>query len=183
MTIALILTFLGSAVAQELESQAFTPRPVVVGVDRIDTQHPFICAEVSPLSWLSVEGCGTGSGFLHSGTEPEMAHFRTRGRIWGADHKRTELDAMIGLGFAEIQVAEDARGFKFGAAKTPDQVEAAGPEISASAKGRMWVDKGGRTYVSGDVNVGAAYIPAAPTVTGGTNKVMPFAAVTVGFGF
>jgi len=191
VTLALFLALGGAANAEEIASQAFVPHPIAghpvldmrVGVDRIDTQHPFICGEVTALAWLSVEGCGTGSGFLHHGTEPEMAHFRTRGRVWGMDHKRSEIDALIGVGFAEIQVDEDAHGFKFGQAKEENQVEAAGAEISGSAKGRFWVDKGGRTYVSGDLNVGMAYIPAAPVVTGGDTKVLPFAAVTVGFGF
>ena len=178
------------AQAQEIETQGYVPRPVAghavfdlrVGVDRLDSQHPFLCGEVTPLSWLSFEGCGTGSGLLHQGTEPEMAHFRTRGRIWGADHQRTELDLLVGAGFAEIQVAEDAHGFKFGKARSDDQVEAAGPEVSLSAKGRVWVDKGGRTYVTADLNAGLAIIPAAPVVTGGGNAALPFAAFTVGFG-
>jgi len=185
-----VFWLLANAQAGEIDTRAFVPRPVAghpvvdlrVGVDRIDSHHPFLCGEISPLPWLSVEGCGTGSGLLHRGSEPEMAHFRTRGRIWGADHQRTELDLLIGAGFAEIQVAEDEHGFKFGRARSADQVEAAGPEVSLSAKGRLWVDKAGRTYVTADLNAGVAAIPAAPVVTGRPNKALPFAAFTVGFG-
>jgi hypothetical protein len=111
-----------------------------------------------------------------------MAHFRTRGRLWGIDQQRTELDLLVGAGFAEIQVAEDAHGFKFGKAQSTEQVEAAGPELSLSAKGRLWIDKGGRTYVTADINAGVAHIPAAPVVTGGSSTALPFAAFTVGFG-
>ncbi len=191
MAFILGLALLSTAGAEELDTRAFVPHPVAghpvfemrVGVDRIDTEHPVVCGEITPLPWLSVEGCGTGSGFLHQGTEPEMAHFRTRGRLWGIDHKRSELDLLVGAGFAEIQVDKDEGGFKFGKAKDPDPIEAAGAEASIGTKGRFWVDKGGKTYISGDINVGAAFIPAAPEVMGGGKKVLPFAAMSVGFGF
>ena len=35
--------------------------------------HPYLCLEVSPLSFLAFEGCGTGSGFLHNDQAPEIA--------------------------------------------------------------------------------------------------------------
>ncbi len=89
----------------------------------------------------------------------------------------------MGAGFAEVQSGMDQTGFRFGRAASDDQVEAAGPEASISVKGRLWVDDGGRTYVTADLNAGAAYIEAARTVIGHGGPVVPFAAATVGYGF
>lgn len=177
--------------AQEVSSGAYKPAPVAghpvfdlrVGVDRMDQSHPYICGELSPLGWLSVEGCGTGSGFLHQGNEPDMAHFRTRIRTVGLDKGRTEVDLLVGAGFAEVQRTADRPGFKFGKATEPEPIEAAGPEASVAAKSRVWLDNGGRTYLSGDLSAGAAVIPGAPEVIGRGGPVVPFAALTVGLGF
>jgi hypothetical protein len=40
----------------------------------LSTRRPTLCLELAPLDRLSVEGCGTGSGFLHQDPEPEVAH-------------------------------------------------------------------------------------------------------------
>lgn len=180
-----------AAHAQQVESEVFQPQPLAghavfelrVGIDRLDQQHPVLCAELSPLSWLSVEGCGTGSGVLHRGDEPDMAHFRTRLRAAGIDRGRAEVDLLIGAGFAEVQRTADRPGFRFGPATEPEPIEAAGPEAAASVKSRLWMDNGGRTYLSGDVSAGAAVIPGAPDVLGRGGPVVPFGALTVGLGF
>lgn len=173
-------------------SEVFIQRPVAghpvfemrIGVDRVDVGHPFVCAELSPLRWLSVEGCGTGSGFLHHDPDyPDMAHFRARANVFGVGEGRTTADLLVGAGFAEVQTTADEPGFKFGQAKEPDQVEAAGPEASVSMKGRLWLDNTGRTYATADLNAGAALIPAAPEVLGQDGPVVPFAALTFGLGF
>jgi hypothetical protein len=172
--------------------QAFLQRPIAghpvlemrIGVDRLEVGHPFVCAEVSPLRWLSVEGCGTGAGFLHHDPDfPDMAHFRARARVYGVGEGRVTADLLFGAGFAEIQSTSDAPGFKFGAAREPEQIEGAGPEASVSVKGRLWLDNGGRTYATGDVNVGVAAIASAPTVIGTDGPIVPFAALTFGLGF
>ncbi|MEZ4241458.1 MAG: hypothetical protein R3F59_35970 [Myxococcota bacterium] len=174
-------------------STATIPRPVAghpvlelrVGADRVDElRHPVVCAEGAPLSWLSFEACGTGAGIWHDDAEAtDMAHFRARGRVAGATSGRGTLDALVGAGFLEVQrTARDAPGFRFGRAREPDQVEAAGPELSATVKGRWFVDPGARTFLTADFNVGAAVVPAAPTVMG-TGPVIPFALLSVGVGF
>lgn len=173
------------------DSAVVVPRPVAghpvfemrVGVDRIDQQHPFLCAEGAPLAWLSLEACGTGSGFLHRDEDPDMAHFRAKSRVLDATMGRGTVDWLVGAGFTEVQRTADEPGFRFGAAKSPDQVEAAGPEVSTSLKGRYYVDPGARTYVTADLNAGVAVIPGAPTVMGTAGPVVPFAALTVGLGF
>ena len=172
--------------------QAFLQRPIAghpvldvrIGVDRLDVGHPFVCAEVSPLRWLSVEGCGTGAGFLHHDPDfPDMAHFRARARIVGVGDGRTSADVLVGAGFAEIQSTADQPGFKFGPAREAEPIEGAGPEVSVSLKGRLWLDSGGRTYATGDLNVGAAAIASAPEVIGTDGPIVPFAALTFGLGF
>lgn len=187
----LVLLLSSVALAGALDSEAvFEPRPLAgrpvfdlrLGVTRADpTQHPYICAEGAPLPWLTLEGCGTGSGFLHHGDEPDMAHFRTRLQLVDAQKGRADGALLAGVGFAEVQRGIDEHGFRFGEATTEDQNEAAGPEASLGAKGRLWFDP--RAYLVMDVTTGVAYIPAAPTVIGRGGPVVPFAAVSAGLGF
>ena len=189
MILALSLTL--SASAQDLDSTAHSRRPVAghavfdlrAGVQTNDLRHAYLCAEGSPTRWLSLEACGTGSGILHQSPTPDIAHFRTRVRALGGTVGRLDTDLLVGVGFAEVQATADRPGFKFGQAKSADQVEGAGPEASLSLKGRYWTDAGGRTYISGDLNAGAAIVPSAPTIIGSEGPVVPFAAVTVGLGF
>lgn len=173
------------------DSIAVNPRPIAghpvfelrIGVDRVDElEHPFLCGEGSPLPWLSLEACGNGAGLLHQDEGVDFAHFRTKARVLGAASGRGTLDWLVGAGFAEIQRTADAPGFRFGRPKTSDPIEAAGPEVSMSLKGRYFADPGARAYVTADLNVGAAAIPGAPQVVG-TGPVVPFAAFTVGLGF
>ena len=180
------------AVAQEVSGETYLQRPVAghpvfdfrAGVDTQSAgSHPYLCAEGYPLRWLSLEGCGTGSGFLHHGSEPEMAHFRAR--ITGVHHAwgRVGLDGLVGAGFAEVQQGEDQIGFKFGKPTQTTAIEAAGPEASVGVKGRLWLDQGGRTYATGDLTGGAAVIAGAPEVLGHGGAAVPFGALTVGVGF
>ena len=86
---------------------------------------------------------------------------------------------LFGAGFTEVQRSADEAGFQFGPSDD-GQVEAAGPEMSVGIKARYWV--GGRSYFTGDVTAGAAYVVGAPLVMGWSNPVLPFASVTVGMG-
>lgn len=190
MLTALLLLSVAHAQDGGTDSRAFVPAPVAgrpvfdlrVGVDSsARAAMPYICAEGYPLDRLSLEACGTGAGFLHQGPAAEMAHFRGRFTALEADHGRAEGGLLLGAGFAEVQVAQDQPGFRFGAAQSEDQVEAAGPEVSASLKGRLWVDE--RAYLVADLNAGAAYVPAAPTVMGAGGPVLAFGALTLGLGF
>lgn len=186
-----------AAFAQEVAVQgAFTPRPIArhpvfdmrVGADTppavtetAAVARPFLCAEVTPIARFSVEACGTGSGFLHRDDAPEMAHFRARAAVLRARRGRLEGEAVAGLGFAELQVGEDAPGFRFGPATSADQVEGAGPEASVSAKGRVWFAPA--AYAVVDANVGLAWIAAAPAILEGAEALVPFGALTIGAGF
>ena len=107
-----------------------------------------------------------------------------RARLAGVSRGRGTFDALVGAGFMEIQrTARDAAGFRFGPAREAAPIEAAGPEISGTLKGRYFADPGARTFVTADVNVGAAAIPAAPAVLGRGGAIVPFGMVTIGVGF
>ena len=185
-------TLFSPALAQQNAVTAYRPRPVAghpvlemrVGADRANPQHPYLCGELIPLAALSLEGCGTGAGFLHQDNDSiDMAHFRARLRALSVSRGRTSADLLLGGGFAEVQRTVDEAGFRFGRARSADQVEAAGPEASISIKGRYWVDRGGRAFATADLNAGVANIPAAPTVFDGGGPWIPFAALTIGMGF
>lgn len=186
---------LGAICALAQDSAVFVATPVAghpvfdlrVGVDQtsaspVGPDRPVLCGELYPLAWLSIEGCGTGSGLLHDANALEMAHFRTRARLASAQSARVQGDLLLGAGFAEIQSTFDHPGFKFGRAREPNPIEAAGPEGSFSVKGRYFLGERGRSHLTADLNVGTAIVPAAPDVAG-IGPVVPFAAFTMGFGF
>ena len=152
-----------------------------VGAETVDLLHPYVCAEVYPLAFLSLEACGNGAGFLHQGTSGDMAHFRLRGTVLSKHWERFSADLLFSAGFAEIQRGEDEPGFLFGKAKSPDQIEGAGPEFSISVKGQYWFDK--RAFLVADLNAGAASIPSAPIVMQRGSPVIPYAGLSVGLGF
>lgn len=150
-----------------------------VGLD--DMEHPTLCVAGLPHRRLVLEGCGNGSGFLHQDPAPELMHLRALGVVAEHIRERVDLSVLAGVGLAELQVAADEPGFKTGPAQDEDPVEAAGPELSAGLKGRWWVLPG--AYLVGDVNVGAAHIPAAPEVLDRGGAVVPFGTVGIGLGF
>lgn len=97
------------------------------------------------------------------------------------DIGRTDLTLQAGGGLAEVQHGQDAPGFVFGPARSPNQAEGAGPEGSIAVKLRGWAHP--HAYVSAELNAGAAWIPSAPTVIGATGPIVPFATGTIGLGF
>jgi hypothetical protein len=153
--------------------------PDTFGADH--APHPTLCAEVSPLDRLSVEACGNGSGFLHHDDAPDTAHFRVRYAPVRVRRGPGEASLVFGAGFAEVQSGADDPGFRFGRATTPDQREAAGGELSAAVKGRLWPTP--RAYVTAEIGGGAAFVPAAPVVLDLPEPLVGFFAVTLGAGF
>jgi hypothetical protein len=175
-------------------STAVVPRPIAGhpvlelrgGVDttalgRDKAPLPTICAEVTPLDRFSLEACGNGAGVLHTADVPDTMHLRLRYAAARVRQGATEAALMLGAGMTEVASGIDAPGFRFGPATTPDQVEAAGPELSAGVKARWWPHS--RAYVTFEIGGGAAWIPAAPTVVGTPGPVVGFGGVTVGAGF
>jgi hypothetical protein len=170
-------------------SETYIPRPLAgrpvldlrIGADTVSSlDSPVICLEGYPLKWLTLEGCGTGAGLWHTPTGPELSHYRTRIRALHSDNGRVDAELLPGIGFSELQVGADQAGFLFGKPREEGQIEAAGAEASLSGKVRVWVD---RAYIVFDVNAGAAFIPAAPVVTGASGPIVGFGGLSVGAGF
>lgn len=145
------------------------------------TPTPTICAELTPLDRLSVEACGNGSGVLHEADAPDMMHLRLRYAPLVVRRGGAEAALVVGAGMAEVQRTADAPGFRFGPADSPDQIEAAGGELSVGVKGRWWPHE--RAFVALEVGGGAAYIPGAPTAIGAAGPIVAFAGATIGAGF
>jgi hypothetical protein len=189
--LALTAALASPAVAAEpaTVSQTFKPDPVAgyavfqfrggLSTDSPFT-HPTLCAEITPLERFGVEMCGNGAGFLHQADVPDLAHFRARATVLTHEDGRWTAAAVVGAGLAELQTGTDRPGFQI-ADTGPGMVEAAGPELSVSASGRAWI--GEKAFAVVDANVGAAYIPGAPSALGRGGPILPFALVTAGLGF
>jgi hypothetical protein len=166
-------------------SQAFVPRPVLRrpvlelrgGLDQTST--PQICGEVHPLPYVSVDACGTGSGWFHQRPTTEMSHYRLEADLPLARAGRLEAWLQPGVGFAEVQRDGDAAGYRFERAARAGQTEAAGPEATLSVRGRAWFHQ--HAYAVVELNGGIAHIPAAPH-TVGIPSTLPSAALSVGVG-
>lgn len=142
--------------------------------------HAYLCLEGSPLAFLAIEACGTGSGFLHDDEAPETAHFRTKitPRVWR--YREGFLAPHLDLGFAELQVAEDTPGFDF-AGTGPDGVETAGPELGLGVRLlyplSRWVE------IVGDATVSYAWLPHAPDLVDPHDEHQVSATFSLGVGF
>lgn len=184
-----VMVWIAFAAAGENASRAFVSRPFVGwafaelrgGLDANGgATAPTLCAEVAPLAYVALEACGSGGGFLFPASGAELVHFRLEGAFPIFRSGRFDTIAQPGIGFAELENGADEPGFLFGAARGPDQREAAGPEASFGAKGRAWLSP--RVYLTSEVTVGAAWISAAPTVLGEGGPLVPFAVATLGAG-
>lgn len=188
---SMLLTSLSAEAAEvvRVETEVFRPAPVAgysvfeirSGLSTVGpADHPYICAELRPLERVSFEACGNGAGFLHNAPVPDLAHFRARAAVWREQRERWSGALVIGAGLAEVQRTADRPGFVLDD-PGPGAVEAAGPEVSASASGRYWFDE--RAFAVVDANVGVAYVPGAPSVIGYGGNAVPFLLITAGVGF
>lgn len=149
-----------------------------VPVDAVGAR-PQVCAEVSPLAFLSIEGCGTGAGFLFE-PAPEIAHFRAKLRLTSWRTELGWLEPQLAAGFAELQVGDDASGFDF-LGTGPTGVETAGPEVGASLR---WVTPLGADFeLLADAVVSMAWFAHAPELTTSMSPLQPSATVSVGIGW
>lgn len=142
--------------------------------------HPYLCLEGSPLWFVALEACGTGSGFLHEDEAPETAHFRTklspRSFAWREGFLQPHLD----VGFAELQIAEDTGGFDF-AGTGPEGVETAGPEAGLGM--RLLYPLSRTVEIVGDAAVSYAWMPHAPELVDPHSEHQVTASFTLGVGF
>jgi len=143
-------------------------------------RHPTLCLELAPLDILSVEGCGTGSGFLHHDPDPEIAHFRAHFRLTSWKTTIGWLQPRLSAGFAELQVGEDASGFYFNGTG-PTGVETAGPELGASLRALLPVYSG--FELVGELGLNLAYFRYAPELLRPQSAWQPSASLSLGVGF
>ncbi|MDP2310678.1 MAG: hypothetical protein Q8P18_31970 [Pseudomonadota bacterium] len=185
MTILLI----SAALADGLAAQAVAPSPffghpvleVRGGVSGDATgAQAYLCGGLSPLAWLSVEGCGSGAGFLYPSNGPDLAHLRARARVASLRRDNVDFEGFVGAGVAEAERAKDAPGLVFGH-QGGSPVETAGPEATVSASARAWLHP--RAFVVLDVTGGAAWMVEAPAVLGAASEVVPFITLSAGAGF
>jgi hypothetical protein len=120
-----------------------------------------LCLDVPLFLGVSVEGCGSGAGFLKAPTEPDLAHFRAKVPLGRAQVRGVTVVPGVVVGFAELQVGEDQAGFDFfgtGRGRT----ETAGPEVGASLRflERTTSDPAGPVLVS-ELQLSLAWLPYA----------------------
>jgi hypothetical protein len=142
--------------------------------------RPELCIDLAPLSYLSFESCGTGSGFLHHDPEPELAHFRTKLKVADIPVGNAWVQPQLMAGFAEMQIGEDIPGFNFKDTGTTG-VSTAGAEAGASLR-TLFPSKGGIEFVT-EVSAAAAFLPHAPELNAPQNKVQPSLSISFGVGF
>lgn len=142
--------------------------------------RPALCLDVAPLAWLSVEACGTGSGFLHHDADPELAHFRAWLGVGGWRTRFGWLEPRVGAGFAELQEGEDDPGFQFGGVSA-NRLATAGPELAAAA--RLLIAAGGGWEWIVELSVAAAWLGYAPDLYAPKSSFQPAAGVSFGFGW
>lgn len=144
-----------------------------------DNGRPTICLEVRAVSRLSIEGCGTGTGFLHSEAGGELAHFRAKWAIYRRTVQRGALQTQLGLGLAELQLDADEPGFVL----DPDEngIEAIGPEASIAVQWLRPMGKGWELVLN--TSAGLAWIPGAGDLVEPQDSLQPFVGFDVGVGF
>ncbi len=142
--------------------------------------HPELCLEAAPLSFFTVEACGTGAGILHTDPAPSSAHFRAKFKTLYYNFEDWDLTLLGGLGFAEFQVGNDAPGFIFnGVGK--DRVETAGAEISAHLRTLIPIHMGFDLIT--EFTISGAYVPHAPDLVTPLSTFLPAFSLTIGAGF
>lgn len=142
--------------------------------------RPEVCVEGAPLSVLSVEACGTGAQVWHDDPEPEMAHFRLKGRVLSLAFPHFWLQGFVGAGFAELQVARDEPGFSFGDA-SDSLSSTAGAELSLSARALVPIRYG--LELLADVGLAGAYMPYADQLVRPQSRFQPTLSASIGIGF
>lgn len=143
------------------------------------TYRPEICAELGV--WrISVEGCGTGSGFLHHDTTPELTHFRAKFRLTSTRTPIGWLETRIAAGFAELAVGSDDGGFVFNGTN-PTRTSTAGPEIGTSLRLAypLWVG----FELLAELSAGLGFFAYGPQLVNPQPVVMPNAGLSIGAGW
>jgi hypothetical protein len=174
------------AVAQPVSvfrEQGSAPRNfanVRVGGQSSTPAHPAICLEAAPIELVSVEACGTGSGFLFRDQAPDFAHFRANLKLMSWQTPIGFVQPRLAVGFAELQVGEDASGFDF-TGTGPMGTETAGPEAGLSL--RVLTPIVGGVELVTEVNASVAVFAHAPRLVQPQAVTQPTLGLSLGFGF
>ncbi|WP_426749430.1 hypothetical protein [Myxococcus sp. Y35] len=171
--------------ARARAERGFTPRNFgnlrVGGSTANANGRPELCLELSPVAFLAVEGCGTGSGFLHGDPEPEVAHFRAKLRLATFDVERWgTFQPFLAAGFAESQVGRDDAGFQFRGTDRR-RVATTGPEGGLGLRFLRPLASG--FELVGDFNLSLAWLPYAPQLIQPGDTWLPSASLSFGVGF
>jgi hypothetical protein len=142
--------------------------------------RPELCLDVAPLPFLSIEGCGTGAGFLHQDPQPELAHFRAKWKLADIEAGKLWVQPQLMAGFAEMQVREDVPGFQFRGVSESGSATA-GAEVGASVRTLM-PSKNGVEFVT-EMSAAAAWLPHAEQLIIPQSKVQPSFTISFGVGF
>jgi hypothetical protein len=144
------------------------------------THGVLICAEVAPLSMLSISACGNGSSFLYEQATPETVHFDVHVALTSWKLSDVWLEPRLHAGIAELQIGEDAPGLDFSGTSSTGMATA-GPEAGASVRGLLPVYKG--MEIVGELSLALSYFHYAPELVRPQSAWQPSVTFTVGAGF
>jgi len=140
-----------------------------------------MCLQVSPIKRLAIESCGTAAGFLFAHADrPDLAHFRVRlfGRTFAG--LGGWLEPVVHLGFAELEIGEDAPGFVFNGVGANGN-ETAGPEAGMALRWRRKL--AGAFAWQAELNGNLAYFAYADRLVSPQPIWLPSLSLTVGVGW
>ena len=166
----------------EVAQEAHAPYRLNLRVGTASTDRdgmPTVCGEVRVWADLNVESCGTGSGLWTEGGT-EMMHIRASWEVYGRNTTRGRGGLRLGAGFAEMSVGPDKLGLSF-RGPDPDQISAAGPEVSVSGQWTYPLGKG--LDAVGTFTSGLGWFAGAPDLITPKSELQPFASVEIGVGW
>ncbi|MFT3928288.1 MAG: hypothetical protein QM778_37515 [Myxococcales bacterium] len=169
---------------EERELDVATSRTYVnarVGLASTDENGmPEVCMEGAPLAYLSVEACGTGAQLWHNRPQPEMSHYRVKGRVLSHALRGFWLQGFVGVGMAELSVGADDPGFALRGVSA-ERTSTAGAELTLSTRALIPLKRG--FDLLGDLAVAGAYLPHADELFVSRLVFQPSFSLSLGVGF
>ncbi len=186
----LLLLLPATALAEPSVTKEFEPAPEreevrhwgnlrIGGAVGAGSGRPELCGEVAPLSFLSVEACGTGAGILHDEPIRQAMHIRAKLALHRFSLGDFLLEPLVGAGMIELQVGKDEAGFRFGDAGRG--IETAGVEVMGGLRALLPIGLG--LELVGEFSTGVGYVPHADELIEPQARVPGFAGLTAGVGF
>jgi hypothetical protein len=141
---------------------------------------PEVCLEGAPLAFLSLEACGTGAQLWHNRPQPEMSHYRLKGRVLSLAMRGFWLQGFVGAGMAELSIGADDAGFALRSVNQ-ERVSTAGAELSLATRALVPMRRG--LELLADLGFAAAYMPHASELSTPRSAFQPSFSLSVGVGF